>query len=102
MVVECAFGILAARWRVLYTQINMKPKNVDSVVKAMCILHNYLLNASHNQRWLDKAEERGERLEDARNMGGNRGGREACQVREKFCAAFSSPEGRVPWQDRML
>ncbi|XP_060938189.1 uncharacterized protein LOC133015075 [Limanda limanda] len=102
MVVECAFGILAARWRVLYTRINMKPDNVDSVIMAVCILHNYLLNPSESQRWLDEAEERGEHLQDARNMGGNRGSREAYDVREKLCAFFNSPEGRVSWQDRML
>ncbi|KAL7376912.1 hypothetical protein ABVT39_018301 [Epinephelus coioides] len=102
MVVECAFGILAARWRVLYTRISMKPENADAVVMAVCILHNYLLNPAENQRWLDEAEERGERLRDARNMGGNRGCRDAYDVREKLSAFFISPEGSVPWQDRML
>lgn len=71
MVVKCAFGILAAR--VLNTRISMKPENADAVVMAVCILHNYLLNPAENQRWLDEAEERGECLRDARNMGGNRG-----------------------------
>ena len=52
MVVECAFGILSSRWRVLHTRINMMPENVDSVVMATCILHNYLLTPSQNQRWL--------------------------------------------------
>ncbi len=102
MVVESAFGILAARWRVLYTRINMKPERVDSVVLAACILHNLLSNPSENQRWLNEAEERREHLVDARNMGGNHGRREAYEVREKFTAFFSSAEGSVPWQDRMV
>ena len=102
MVVECAFGILAASWRVLYTRITMRPENADAVIMAVCILHNYLLNAAENQRWLEEAEERGEQLPDARNMGGHRGCREAYDVREKLSAFFISPEGRVSWQDQML
>ena len=101
-VVECAFGILAARWRVLHTRINLKPENVDSVVMTACILHNYLLNPQHNQRWQDEAEERGNQLTEMRNVGASRGSREACDVREELAAFFSSPEGRVSWQDHMI
>lgn len=79
----------------------MKPENVDSVVMAMCILHNYLLNSSENQRWLDEAEERRECLHDARNFGGDRGCREAYDVREKLSAFFNSLReefsGRTAW-----
>lgn len=102
MIVECAFGILSSRWRVLHTRINVKPDNADSIVTAACILHNFLTNPSDNQRWLDEAEERGEVLAPATNMGGNRGCREAYEVREKLCTFFSSPEGRVSWQDNMV
>uniref|UniRef100_A0A8C1MDJ0 DDE Tnp4 domain-containing protein n=1 Tax=Cyprinus carpio TaxID=7962 RepID=A0A8C1MDJ0_CYPCA len=102
MIVECAFGILSSRWRVLHTRINVKPDNADCIVTAACILHNFLTNPSDNQRWLDEAEERGEVLAPATNMGGNRGCREAYEVREKLCTFFSSPEGRVSWQDNMV
>ena len=44
MTVECAFGILAARWRVFHTKICMLPCHVDTIVMAACVLHNYLLN----------------------------------------------------------
>lgn len=101
MVVECAFGILSSRWRVLHTRINVKPENADSIVTAACILHNYLTNPSENQRWLDEAQERGEVLTQARNMGGNRGCRESYDVWKKLCTFFCSPEGRVSWQDNM-
>uniref|UniRef100_A0A8C6NS72 DDE Tnp4 domain-containing protein n=1 Tax=Nothobranchius furzeri TaxID=105023 RepID=A0A8C6NS72_NOTFU len=100
MVVECAFGILAARWRVLYTRITMTPENADAVILAACILHNHLLNPADNQRFLDEAQEQGEHLQDARNMGGNRGCRDAYNIREKFATFFLSPEGSVSWQDR--
>uniref|UniRef100_A0A671RAR2 DDE Tnp4 domain-containing protein n=1 Tax=Sinocyclocheilus anshuiensis TaxID=1608454 RepID=A0A671RAR2_9TELE len=102
MVIECAFGILSSRWRVLHTKMNMMPSNADSVVTATCILHSYLLNPSENQKWLDEAEERGEVLPHVRHMGGNRGCREAYDVRERLCTFFNSPEGRVSWQEQMM
>ncbi|XP_075530160.1 uncharacterized protein LOC142563494 [Dermacentor variabilis] len=39
---ENAFGITAARWTILLRTIHLKPKNVDFVIKAACILHNFL------------------------------------------------------------
>ncbi|KAI2645830.1 Protein ANTAGONIST OF LIKE HETEROCHROMATIN PROTEIN 1 [Labeo rohita] len=78
-------------WRVFHTRMNVKPENADCIVTAACILNNYLTNPSENQRWLDEAEERGEVLPSVRNMGGNRGCREAYGVREKLCT-FSAPQ----------
>ncbi|XP_068129859.1 uncharacterized protein [Hyperolius riggenbachi] len=41
--VECSFGILANKWRVLHTAIQLKVENAVSVVKAACILHNVVI-----------------------------------------------------------
>uniref|UniRef100_A0A3Q3FCJ6 DDE Tnp4 domain-containing protein n=1 Tax=Labrus bergylta TaxID=56723 RepID=A0A3Q3FCJ6_9LABR len=94
MVVENAFGILASRWRIFYRKINLLPQNVDTLVVAACILHNFLLAPRENQRMLDDAP--------VRNMGGNRASRVACILRDIFCTFFNSPEGSVSWQDRMV
>ncbi|KAK9711264.1 DDE superfamily endonuclease [Popillia japonica] len=40
--IENAFGILASRWRILRKPIIGHPKTVDSIVKAVTILHNFL------------------------------------------------------------
>ena len=41
-IVENAFGILAQRFRLFNRRIPLCPMNVDNVIKACCILHNYL------------------------------------------------------------
>ncbi|XP_068129597.1 putative nuclease HARBI1 [Hyperolius riggenbachi] len=41
-VVENAFGILANRFRVLHTAINLRLDKIDVVVYACCVLHNFL------------------------------------------------------------
>ncbi|XP_034554378.1 protein ALP1-like [Notolabrus celidotus] len=102
LVVENAFGILASRWRILHRRVNLHPKNVDTLVVAACILHNFLLSPSENQRMLDDGEQSGQKMTPVCSMGGNRASREACNFREKFCTFFNSPEGRVSWQDRMV
>ncbi|KAM9498791.1 uncharacterized protein ACWYII_002028 [Salvelinus alpinus] len=42
LVVECTFGILAARWRMYWRVLGLSPSNVDACVKATCVLYNYL------------------------------------------------------------
>ncbi|XP_050676762.1 uncharacterized protein LOC126973479 [Leptidea sinapis] len=44
--VENAFGIMASRFRIFYTHINLEPENTDKVVKASCVLHNFLIEHS--------------------------------------------------------
>ena len=39
---ENAFGILAQRFRLYNRRLQLNVENVDKVVKASCVLHNYL------------------------------------------------------------
>lgn len=41
-VVENAFGILASRFRIFHTEINMGVDKIDYLIMASCILHNFL------------------------------------------------------------
>lgn len=41
-VVENAFGIMANRFRILLTTIQMSPSTVEDVILAICVLHNLL------------------------------------------------------------
>ncbi|KAL4132034.1 hypothetical protein QTP88_009255 [Uroleucon formosanum] len=40
--VECAFGVLANKWRVLHTPIQVEPDFTDEIIKACCVLHNFV------------------------------------------------------------
>ena len=44
MSVECAFGINSAKFRILLKPIETGVKNVVSIVKAICILHNTIID----------------------------------------------------------
>lgn len=41
-VVENAFGLLASRFRIFHTDIAINVENIDYIVLAACVLHNYL------------------------------------------------------------
>ncbi|KAL3186686.1 hypothetical protein MRX96_026844 [Rhipicephalus microplus] len=40
--VKNAFGILVSCWRIYERQRSLEPENVEAVVKATCVLHNFL------------------------------------------------------------
>ncbi|XP_050025520.2 uncharacterized protein [Dermacentor andersoni] len=112
---ENAFGIKAARWRILLRTIHSKPKNVDFVIKAVCILHNFL--TVHNPQshkftdtedsfgnlvagqWRQGVQQASEphffpiKATHCRNYLGN-----AAAARNLFAAYFCSSAGEVPWQ----
>jgi hypothetical protein len=41
-IVECTFGILANKWRIFHRPIDVKPEVCDCIIKACCVLHNYV------------------------------------------------------------
>ena len=40
--VECAFGILSNKWRILHRPLNTSVNFAEDIVKACCILHNFV------------------------------------------------------------
>jgi len=44
MTVECAFGIISSTFRILLKSIKTKGKNADHIIKAICILHNIIID----------------------------------------------------------
>lgn len=44
-VVECAFGIMTSKWRLLQRSIEIEnPDDVDIIVKCICLLHNIVID----------------------------------------------------------
>lgn len=116
-VVENAFGIMASRFRIFYTHINLEPKSIDKVVKASCALHNCLIEHSKNSYaphecfYRENSENRTKSSEryniqnstmenlERRNSGNTLN--TAKIVRENFMNYFNQ-EGAVPWQDNYV
>lgn len=118
-VVENAFGILAARFRILLGTIPMEPRRVETLVIVCCILHNLLRDdvLARNVRLYDREDPRTHRridgewrqvqreggyddLQPARNQG--RAPADGKELRDYYQRYFNSQNGRVDWQDDML
>lgn len=48
MTIECAFGIAASKFRILQKSIETKVENADHIVKAICVLHNVIIDLEKN------------------------------------------------------
>nr|CAB3263115.1 uncharacterized protein LOC101243083 [Phallusia mammillata] len=105
--VENTFGILSAKWRVFRRPIPLSPCRADAVVKACCVLHNYLRNSYCDDRDFDREDRQGQITDGSwREEGqgfqniqrqGRRNSDAATKVREIFQHYFSN-EGQVTWQ----
>lgn len=116
-VVENVFGLIAARFRVLHTAINMKPLNIQYVVLAICTLHNYLIKRknlyigptsfdSENKQThelMKNAEWRQNNVELCPLQSSDRKGQtlDAKENRQEYVNYFTG-NGKVSWQDEML
>lgn len=92
--VECAFDILASQWRLYRRMLVLSPEVAERVVKATCMLHNYL-------QWDEgTAAPCGPRetclgIQDLPKLRRNNASKEAIKVRDQFAQYFTSPAGQV-------
>ncbi|XP_057665979.1 putative nuclease HARBI1 [Diorhabda carinulata] len=112
-VIENTFGILASRFRVLYTAINMDVNNIEWVVLACCALHNFLRKQSATYAPPDVFDREytsegvtvkglrcdAEKMHHLQRRSGCKTLEEAKKVQNEFCTYFNG-EGSVPWQDK--
>ena len=112
-VVENAFGILANRFRVFLTKINLEPDKVEKIVLAACCLHNMLIDkkpidapsidqedCEHNVipgRWRENPSLATSEKTTHRNCTLSAKGQ-----RTLLKTFFNSAIGSVPWQDKMI
>ncbi|XP_041347115.1 protein ALP1-like, partial [Gigantopelta aegis] len=99
-IVENAFGIMACRWRIYNTKMMVCHSTINKIVKAACVLHNFLQTTSTPAQI---ASMTAEPIDDkpagmqhfARS--GNRGSTEASFIRDQFKTYFTT-SGKVSWQ----
>nr|CAI5857926.1 unnamed protein product [Callosobruchus analis] len=116
-IVENAFGILASRFRIYHTAINVQPENIEKIVMATCVLHNFLIehtpssyaprdcfnqenteNGTIITSGYDTTDSNMENLQ-RRHQGNIMS--DAKNVRIEFSNYFVN-EGKVPWQDYFI
>lgn len=92
--VECTFGILVSKWRILNRPLHTNFDFSDSIVKTCYILHNYVRKQIGFcfEDALYKCN-----LDDV-DIIGTRGTNTEIQIKDYFANYFTSPQGCVPWQ----
>uniref|UniRef100_A0A8C2BK42 DDE Tnp4 domain-containing protein n=1 Tax=Cyprinus carpio TaxID=7962 RepID=A0A8C2BK42_CYPCA len=104
MVVEQAFGVLAARFRIYHRVMWQHPHNVEVCVKATCVLHNLLRRDAPTRPYRPR-ENRAPNpplsvvLPSVIRQGANNSTAEAVRVREAYTTYFSSEAGGVHRHD---
>lgn len=92
--VECAFGILANKWRIFHRPIDVKPDFCDIIIKACCVLHNYV----RQRDGVSFDDTLYECPIQSINPCRVRSPASAVSKREYFTSYFTSPQGSVSWQ----
>ncbi|GBM45706.1 hypothetical protein AVEN_14149-1 [Araneus ventricosus] len=102
-IVENAFGILANRFRIFHTSINIALPKIEIVVLTCCVLHNYLRKNSPGYVTEEEMNEPNFETtltalspDDHRNASNS-----AKLVRENFSDYFNG-EGEVYWQNEVV
>lgn len=99
--VECAFGILASRFRIFRAPFEIKVGTVVGVVKAACVLHNYLrhhplaLSDDCNDEEMPQDQLLPLRTNNARSK------QKSFTIRQNFTHYFNNV-GSVPWQGKSV
>lgn len=114
-VVENGFGILAGRWRVLHTSMQVQPHIARKVTKASVVLHNILrdrnpripaavLDREVDDQVVPGRWRRAGVLEDVEREGGRgpRCTRQGKELRAYLREYYNSDVGSVPWQEAAL
>lgn len=96
-VVECSFGILSNKWRVLHSAMLVAPDYATLVVQTCCVLHNYVRKRDgflfEDTLTCD--------LDDVQGVVPVGGRSKEIDVRGMFCKYFNN-EGAVSWQDKRV
>ncbi|KAM5138088.1 uncharacterized protein ACMZJ9_016663 isoform 2-T2 [Mantella aurantiaca] len=93
--VECTFGVLSNKWRILHKTMQMTPENATNVIKATCVLHNYVCK----REGYDFDDSLHHCFEQAQ-WSNARENTSAITIRDDMANYFLSPAGGVAWQEK--
>ena len=108
--IENAFGIMCAKWRILFKAQETAPETTDVIVKAICCIHNFLIEEAETNNPMEMADN-GDDEDGAwraqinplgqANIGHGGANQEGADLRKKLMNFFVN-EGNVDWQDDMV
>ncbi|XP_034838224.1 protein ALP1-like [Maniola jurtina] len=96
--VECTFGIMCNKWRILHRPIDVKIDFAVDIVKAICVLHNLvrMRDGINQDDMINPAP-----LPNVNPTNSGRAIHEVDNIRTKFTNYFVT-EGKLDWQDKMV
>lgn len=99
--IECAFGLLTSKFRVLETPICCNIDKIDSIIQAICVLHNFI--RVHDGVFTNPTFQLKEHIiannnpiQPGRHRRPTNG---ALELRNRLCNFFNQPTGALPWQN---
>ena len=105
IVSENAFGIVVQRWRIFTRKICLRQKNAVRVIKAACMLHNYLQDDRSVEQIMRELCPDGPvpalSMQPMPRLPGYRSPRDAMEIRDEFKDYFSGA-GALPWQENYV
>lgn len=100
--VECAFGMMVSKFRLLETPIHCGVNNIDCIVQAVCVLHNFIGIHDGSFTQSDKPQIQScyqEQLnQNQSKLNNQRPTNNAVNLRNRLCNFFSIHP--LPWQEK--
>ena len=99
--VECTFGVASNMWRILRKPIEVQVDFAIDIVKAICVLHNFVQNKEPERTLLPDIQQTNSQLAEL-PANNTRASCNAMAVRDTLMTYFTSSSGSVPWQNDMI
>lgn len=103
--VECAFGLLTSKFRVLETPVCCDVDKIDTIIQAVCVLHNFIrisdgVFTNPKIKLNNYSAENIEVAADIAQGSHQRPTNAALALRNRLCNYFMHPNGALPWQNK--
>lgn len=96
--VECTFGILANKWRIFHRPINVSYDFAIDIVKACCVLHNFVLYRDGLETPVEMVIDDSELLPLQQRLNVGSQVVSANIIRNEYLDYFTSEVGALSWQ----